>query len=105
MIIISVCDLSERQENYAKIRGKWFKRANCFPLSQYDVAIKECQLNLESNTNILCVVVKDASEISLWFEMQEIPKFEAKPEQFNLKKEDSGIPNFVSKRKYRGNIY
>ena len=96
MIIISVSDLSERQGNYGKIQGKWFKRANCFPLSQYDVAIKECQLKLESSNSELWIVVKEASEVSLWSETQE-----------NLedhKQEDHKRTSSTFKR-YRGNIY
>ncbi|WAS03874.1 hypothetical protein LQF76_07445 [Gloeomargaritales cyanobacterium VI4D9] len=76
MLIMAADQVQLTAMDYAQILGKWFVRGQAFALAQEATAKKACQKILDAEgQEPFCVLVKSATEITLWHETQAVPSF------------------------------
>jgi len=108
MFIMSADQVQLTATGYAQIFGKWFVRGQAFALAQEATAKKACQKVLDGEgQESFCVLVKSATDITLWHETQAVPPSfptadESPSSRVNPDASESATPSNV--RKFRGQV-
>jgi len=108
MLIMSADQVQLTATGYAQIFGKWFVQGQAFALAQEATAKKACQKILDGEgQEPFCVLVKSATDITLWHETQAVPPSFPTADEFsssmvNPDASESAAPSDI--RKFRGQV-